>query len=71
MALENGRLIPSHLQWLVVNEGKIVSAHRAAVTARIEADALSGHADVLTQNNVVELRIGQDVRNDNGRAVPA
>jgi len=70
--LEAGRVIPKNLDWLVVEDGRIVSAHRVKCTARIEADARgSGAAILLQQDPSAMLHMGQRVRNNKGFALPA
>jgi hypothetical protein len=69
--LEAGRVIPKNLDWLVVEEGVIVSAHRVKCTARIEADTRSGFAILLQQDPSAMLHMGQRVRNNQGFALPA
>jgi hypothetical protein len=69
--LEAGRVIPKNLDWLVVEDERIVSAHRVKCTARIEADSRSGSAILLRQDPKAILHMGQRVRNKMGFAVPA
>lgn len=66
------RPITADLDWLVVDDGRIRSAHRLPTTARSAAKQYGCGAAVLVQpGHGIHVYIGQRVRNDNGMACPA
>jgi len=71
MTTQQREIHPS-LDWLVIDDGKIVSAHTQPHVARaVAATQYHGQAAVLVQPGCgIRLHIGQRVRNDNGMAAP-